>query len=336
MTEGKICVWCGIEFQPKKEQAARQKYCSRGCKIKSCNAGRYSSEIPEACPECGDRIEQKEGRGRYRRYCSDLCRVKYNARRIREERQNQEHPKRKCPACGMEFSSRKNQQYCGEKCKTEWYKKQAQERNASQGPRGCKYCGKPLKKSGCVYCGQECYRKAMEQTREMRICPWCGSEFETQVLWGKRYCSQQCAVSDRKESRGVHRGRRRISEKETEAWKGKLSQAARASGPWKRGKRVRLVCGDTSINSSLDGLISIVRYTLRYDPYDGSVYVFRDSQGGILNYIEWDGQSFLQGKRRAQSGTYPWPPGEPGSVVEISEKEFAYLLSRSIVPFKEK
>ena len=62
--------------------------------------------------------------------------------------------------------------------------------------------------------------------------------------------------------------------------------------------------------------------------------MFRDAPGSMLKYIEWDGQSFQQGKRRAQSGTYPWPNGEPGRVVEISEKEFTYLLSQSIVPFK--
>lgn len=34
-------------------------------------------------------------------------------------------------------------------------------------------------------------------------------------------------------------------------------------------------------------------------PIDGSVYVFRDGTGTMLKYLEWDGQSFLQGKRRA-------------------------------------
>ena len=63
--------------------------------------------------------------------------------------------------------------------------------------------------------------------------------------------------------------------------------------------------------------------------------MFRDSVGSMLKYIEWDGQSFLQGKRRAQSGTYPWPAGQSGSIVEVNEKEFTYLLSKSIVPFKE-
>ena len=96
-------------------------------------------------------------------------------------------------------------------------------------------------------------------------------------------------------------------------------------GSGKRGKRVRLVCGVTSMYNGLDGLTSIIRYQLRCNPYDGSIYVFRDCTGSMLKYIEWDGQGFLQGKRRAQSGTYPWPNGEAGRVVEISEKEFTYI-----------
>ena len=88
--------------------------------------------------------------------------------------------------------------------------------------------------------------------------------------------------------------------------------------------------------TGLDGLIAIVRYHLKPDPYDGSVYVVRDGTGSMLKYIEWDRQSFLQGKRRAQSGSYPWPAGQTGEAVEISEKEFEYLLGKSIVPFKAK
>ena len=88
--------------------------------------------------------------------------------------------------------------------------------------------------------------------------------------------------------------------------------------------------------TGLDGLTAIVRYHLKLDPYDGSVYVFRDKAGSMLKYIEWDGQGFLQGKRRAQSGSYPWPKGQAGEVLEITEKEFEYLLSKSIVPFKAK
>ena len=88
--------------------------------------------------------------------------------------------------------------------------------------------------------------------------------------------------------------------------------------------------------AGIDCLTAIIRYRLRFNPYDGSIYVFRDQSGTMLKYLHWDGQSFCQGKRRAQSGTYPWPDAPEGEIVEITEREFQYLLSRSIVPTKDR
>ena len=159
---------------------------------------------------------------------------------------------------------------------------------------------------------------------------------ERRAAKGRRYCSRSCAVSACYTQQGVRQGRRRSSADSLEEWKEKLTQAARANREGKRGKRVRLVCGATSMNTGLDGLIAIVRYHLKLDPYDGSVYVFRDGTGAAVQYIEWDGQGFRQSKRRAQSGRYPWPVGQAGEAVEISGEEFEYLLGKSIVPFKAK
>ena len=56
----------------------------------------------------------------------------------------------------------------------------------------------------------------------------------------------------------------------------------------------------------------------------------------MIKYIVWDGASFCQSKRRAQSGTYPWPERESESFAEISMREFEYLLAKSIVPTKSR
>lgn len=175
----------------------------------------------------------------------------------------------------------------------------------------------------------------MDQTHVEETCEWCGETFTDTSGQGRRYCCRSCATAARFTPQ-ARRGSRRIPSAEAEEWREKLTAAARASRTEKRGKRVLLVCGTTSMYTGLDGLSAIVRYHLKRDPCDGSVYVFRDSTGTMLKYIEWDGQSFRQGKRRAQSGTYPWPKGESGMTVEINEREFEYLLSKSIVPFKAK
>ncbi len=86
----------------------------------------------------------------------------------------------------------------------------------------------------------------------------------------------------------------------------------------------------------LDGLLGIIQYTLNRNPFDGDVYVFCDSTHTMLKYLEWDGAGFEISKRRAQSGSYPWPPPEAGLMVETTEKEFAFLRTKSIVPIGQK
>lgn len=193
------------------------------------------------------------------------------------------------------------------------------------------------KQRGGSYCSRFCYLLAMDQTHVEETCGWCGEKFTDTSGQGRRYCSRSCATAARFTPQKQRKGRRRLrTEEEAEQWRQNLKEAAKAGGTGKRGKRVRLVCGTTSMYTGLDGLTAIIRYHLKHDPYDGSIYVFRDRTSTMLKYIEWDGMSFLQGKRRTQSGTYPWPGGKAGEVVEINEKEFEYLLSKSIVPFKEK
>ena len=80
--------------------------------------------------------------------------------------------------------------------------------------------------------------------------------------------------------------------------------------------------------AGIDSLSAIIRYRLRFNPYDGSIYVFRDQSGTMLKYLHWDGQSFCQGKRRAQSGTYPWPDAPEGEIVR--------RVFRMLVPLADK
>lgn len=341
MAEELKCLNCGKEFIPTCH-ITQQKFCSSACRYRYNNAKRYYKGEVNICPECGDKVEQTEGPGRWRRFCSDQCRVNYHQRKIAEQRAQREHPKQICPNCGKEYEPQwagGTRRFCSDECRIEWWR-EYHKANPPEDERAkeCAMCGAPLtsKHRGGKYCSRFCYLLAVERGHSEETCEWCGEKFLDSSGQGRRYCSRRCSVSARFTQQGVRRGKRRISAESLEEWKEKLTQAARAAGAGKRGKRVRLVCGTTSMNTGLDGLITIVHYHLKLDPYDGSVYVFRDGTGAALQYIEWDGQSFRQSKRRAQSGRYPWPAGQTGEAVEISEKEFEYLLGKSIVPSKEK
>ena len=152
----------------------------------------------------------------------------------------------------------------------------------------------------------------------------------------RQYCCRNCANAAQTAPKNFRRGIRRIRNTEPESWAEHIKKAAREAELDRDSKCVRLVCGKTSMYAGIDSLSAIIRYRLRVNPYDGSIYVFRDQSGTMLKYLHWDGQSFCQGKRRAQSGTYPWPDAPEGEIVEITEREFQYLLSRSIVPIKDR
>lgn len=169
--------------------------------------------------------------------------------------------------------------------------------------------------------------------RRGRIGSAAGAERDSARLSSQ---SRNTAAGNARHNPGHKRGMRRIRYTNAEDWKEQLHEASKKSPPPRRGKRVWLVCGETSMYTGLDGLHGIIRYQLNHSPYDGNLYVFRDLSGTMIKYLEWDGAGFCLSKRRAQSGSYPWPPAEAGKVLEITEKEFEYLKSRSIVPCKEK
>ena len=336
------CLNCGQEFEPTCHKT-RQKFCCDACRHRYHNARRRYEVPVDICPECGGRVEQSGERGQRRRFCSDQCRVNYHARKQAERRRAREKPKTICPNCGKEFRVEwgpgKQRRFCSDECRIAWWDAYHKANPREEEPTGqCVMCGAPLTagQRGQTYCSRFCYLLAMDQTHMEGTCQWCGRPIPTTTGQERKYCSRECAVAGRNTLRRFRKGRNHIGQAEAELWRQKLTKASQNTGDGKRGKRVRLVCGTTSMYTGLDGLTAVIRYHLRCDPYDGSIYVFRDSTGSMLKYIEWDGQSFLQGKRRAQSGTYPWPKGEAGMVVEISEKEFIYLLSSSIIPSKEK
>ena len=344
MNQPKKCLCCGQAFEPTCH-ISRQKYCSRECCVKYNNAKRYYSTPTDTCPECGGHIEQSGERGKYRRFCTDRCRVQYQAKKRRERNRNRERPAQVCPNCGIEFQPEwghgNQRRFCSDACRITWWR-EYHKAHPKELPaeRKCLCCGKPFNADhwhGGEYCSRECYLKAMSAAREQVPCGWCGEEFSALISTGRKYCCIECYTLARQSPQGPQKGSRRISYQDSEEWRGLIAQAAnKAELRLHRGRRVWLVCGVTSMYTGLDGLLGIIRYRLNKNPFDGGLYVFCDTGNTMLKYLEWDGAGFSIGKRRAQSGSYPWPPSEAGEVIEITEKEFVFLKTKSIVPFGQK
>lgn len=343
MSEELTCQCCGQQFKPSCHKT-RQKYCSRECCVKYNNAKRYFTVPVDTCPECGEQIEQTGERGRLRRFCTDRCRVLYHQKKEQERKHSIERPPQICPNCGKKFTvdwgMSTNRRFCCDDCRLEWWKEYHRANPKEQSPeRTCVCCGKEFHADswhGGDYCSRECYLRTMAQTREIVTCGWCGEEFTALKSQNRQYCSTHCYTAARHQPERT-KAFRRISYHNPDEWRVLLKTAMKDFGePAKRGRRVFLVCGETNMNLGIDGLTNIIRYRLNMNPYDGSLYVFCDFSGTNLKYIEWDGAGFCIAKRRAQSGSYPWPPSDAGAVIELTEKEFEFLKTKAIVPVGQK
>ena len=60
--------------------------------------------------------------------------------------------------------------------------------------------------------------------------------------------------------------------------------------PIPSGARVWLATGHTDMRKGFDGLAVLVQETLRRDPHNGHLFVFRGRRGGLIKVLWHDGQ----------------------------------------------
>ncbi len=95
--------------------------------------------------------------------------------------------------------------------------------------------------------------------------------------------------------------------------------------PVPAGVRVWLAAGHTDMRKGFDGLGVLVQETLKRDPHDGQLFVFRGKRGDLIKLLWHDGQGMCLFAKRLERGRFIWPAtaGEP---VTISAAQLGYLL----------
>jgi len=92
------------------------------------------------------------------------------------------------------------------------------------------------------------------------------------------------------------------------------------------GRPVILVCGAVAASKGADILSTLIRATLRKDPFRGDIYAFCGRSRDRIKMIHWDGSGFCIVSRRKEHGAYFWPPQRLGQTITVSAREFEYLL----------
>ena len=89
--------------------------------------------------------------------------------------------------------------------------------------------------------------------------------------------------------------------------------------------RVWLAAGHTDMRKGFDGLAVLVQETLKRDPHDGQLFVFRGKRGDLIKLIWNDGQGMSLFAKRLERGRFIWP-ATVGDAVTISAAQLGYLL----------
>jgi transposase len=95
--------------------------------------------------------------------------------------------------------------------------------------------------------------------------------------------------------------------------------------PIPAGARVWLATGHTDMRKGFDGLALLVQETLKRNPHNGHLFVFRGRRGGLIKVLWHDGQGMCLFSKRLERGRFIWPSPADG-VVTITQAQLGYLL----------
>ena len=97
--------------------------------------------------------------------------------------------------------------------------------------------------------------------------------------------------------------------------------------PVPSGARVWLAAGHTDMRKGFDGLALMVQETLKRDPHNGHLFVFRGRRGGLIKVLWHDGQGMCLFAKRLERGRFRWPVAPPDAAqVTLEAVELAWLL----------
>ena len=73
------------------------------------------------------------------------------------------------------------------------------------------------------------------------------------------------------------------------------------------------LCGAPHKRKGFDGLALLVQETLKRNPHNGHLFVFRGRRGGLIKVLWHDGQGMRLYAKRLERGHFVWPSTSPRS-----------------------
>ena len=91
--------------------------------------------------------------------------------------------------------------------------------------------------------------------------------------------------------------------------------------------RILVATEPADFRRGIDGLARLCREELLRDPFDGTVFVFRNRRQSAIKILVYDGQGFWLCQKRLSTGRFRHWPANGSSTVELEAHVVHVLLS---------
>ncbi len=92
--------------------------------------------------------------------------------------------------------------------------------------------------------------------------------------------------------------------------------------------RILVATEPADFRKGIDGLARICRVQLNQDPFQGTVFVFRNRRSTAIKILSYDGQGFWMCQKRLSKGRFPYWPGSATDInCQMEAHQLTVLLS---------
>ena len=94
----------------------------------------------------------------------------------------------------------------------------------------------------------------------------------------------------------------------------------------KKYTKLYLVCGYTDLRMGINGLLNLIQFRLRMDPYDQqAIFLFCGRRSSVIKGYVWESDGPVMITKRLVDGRFQWPRN-PDEVKKLSKEQFQHLM----------
>jgi transposase len=100
--------------------------------------------------------------------------------------------------------------------------------------------------------------------------------------------------------------------------------------------KILIAIDHCDFRNGIDGLAAICRKRLNQNPFDGSVFIFRNRRGTAIKILAFDGLGYYLILRRFSKGRLKWWPQKSDQpITQLAARELQVLINKGIPEYAQ-